>query len=218
MIASVFSSLLYVFNAVLYQARVDLGALHSFASVLNTDMDQAHLNYKKLLRLNRNSTAVLRLYAAFLLDICNDVNHHKLLMDQADQIELNGNRGDTRLATDPSQSSDNMFDPHNAVVLLNADKERTGEIISANSAAETLFGYTKNDLLGSNVALLMPRPWAQRHDQWLDRFHEHAAKQASASDEEGRRKRKQKQVYFVFLLAGLFSFLVFCFFCHFGAA
>ena len=33
-----------------------------------------------------------------------------------------------------------------------------------------MFGYTKNELEGVNVALLMPQPFSQRHASYLTRY------------------------------------------------
>ncbi len=45
-----------------------------------------------------------------------------------------------------------------------------GLIEAVNPAAERLFGYRRDELLGANVALLMPSPDRERHDQYLARY------------------------------------------------
>jgi two-component system, LuxR family, sensor kinase FixL len=45
-----------------------------------------------------------------------------------------------------------------------------GIMQSFSSAAERLFGYTATEALGQNVKLLMPSPYRENHDSYLDRY------------------------------------------------
>ena len=48
--------------------------------------------------------------------------------------------------------------------------DERGRITSFSSAAERLFGYSEDELLGNNVSCLMPSPDRERHDSYLGRY------------------------------------------------
>lgn len=48
--------------------------------------------------------------------------------------------------------------------------DNTGLIEQVNPAAEQLFGYTVEELVGENVSLLMPEPHRSRHDRYIQTY------------------------------------------------
>ena len=55
-----------------------------------------------------------------------------------------------------------------AIITIDA----AGVIRSVNLSTCSLFGYDESELLGRNVATLMPDPWASEHDSYLRRYEE----------------------------------------------
>lgn len=58
---------------------------------------------------------------------------------------------------------DNVAD---AIVAIDKD----GVIETFNNAAERMFGYSVDEVLGANVSMLMPSPYREEHDQFIVRY------------------------------------------------
>jgi two-component system, LuxR family, sensor kinase FixL len=48
--------------------------------------------------------------------------------------------------------------------------DERGLILFFSTAAEQMFGYSEQEVLGENVSMLMPSPDRERHDAYLDRY------------------------------------------------
>ena len=74
---------------------------------------------------------------------------------------------DARALQDALQYNQTILDSMgDALVTIGAD----GLIRSFNKSACALFGYTQEEILGRNVALLMPEPHRSKHDNYLARY------------------------------------------------
>ncbi|HSI64537.1 MAG TPA: PAS domain S-box protein [Candidatus Saccharimonadia bacterium] len=86
----------------------------------------------------------------------------------------------------------------NAIVTMRED----GSILTANSATERMFGYTKSELLGSNVSMLMPSPYREEHQQHQKRYRKTGERQVSGVGREALGLRKDGSVFPIDLSVG----------------
>jgi two-component system CheB/CheR fusion protein len=50
--------------------------------------------------------------------------------------------------------------------------DESGQVLSFNRTAETMFGYGAAEVIGKNVSMFMPPPYSQEHDSYLARYRE----------------------------------------------
>lgn len=77
---------------------------------------------------------------------------------------------------------------HAADAIITIDN--SGLLTSFNTAAEKMFGYHSDEVVGQNVAILMPDPYRDHHDQFIQHFHRggHSKIIGVGRDVEAQRK------------------------------
>ena len=98
--------------------------------------------------------------ASFLMDVTNDTDTANVLLKKADELEEKASH-QTRDNLKDTKSNDADRD---ALITISGSKHNLGEVLSVNTGAVRLFGYTRAQFLGGNVNRIIPPPYGQRHD------------------------------------------------------
>ncbi len=70
-----------------------------------------------------------------------------------------------------------------------------GSILSFNKAAEEMFGYKEEELLGKNVKVLMPSPHKENHDQYMSNYLQTGEKKIIGTGREVRGEKKDGSTF-----------------------
>ena len=77
-----------------------------------------------------------------------------------------------------------------------------GHIETFNAAAETIFGFSAADILGKNVSVLMPHPYDNEHDTYIENYIESGNARIIGIGREVQGKRQDGSVFPIGLSVG----------------
>lgn len=113
----------------------------------------------------------------------------------------------------PSESVDGADNERDALLrsiietspdgLVTIDED--GLILSFNPAAETMFGYRANEVIGSNVKILMPSPYREEHDGYMERYLKTGERRIIGIGREVMAERKNGDIFPIELAVGEIS-------------
>lgn len=132
----------------------------------------AKANYQRLLQLNSKSTSAMRMFGHFLSNLNSYSDVGQRYLQKADMQEESANKSSNSNTANNLTLPLSFFDSENLILKISADLETIGEILKVNSVACTLLGYLQAELIGRNISLLIPAPFAENHDNYMRKFHE----------------------------------------------
>ncbi|GLI60701.1 hypothetical protein VaNZ11_002794 [Volvox africanus] len=177
---------------------------------------RANQVYKRVMERYPNNGKLLRCYGKFLEDARHD---HISATKVYAEANRSGAGAGALLSLDLSSGLHGGDKPEfltsmsledDAVVVIDAE----GTIMMVSQAVQKTFGYPKAELEGTNVSMLMPQPFSQRHDSYMARYVASGEPRILDSVREVVAMHKDRYVFPVALcvtrLSGVGSDSIFC--------
>lgn len=130
------------------------------------------VTYTRLLKLNSKSTTALRMFGTFLLTLCNFAEQGARCKAKADLQDETHSKAMNAVVTTTLNQALSFFDADVAVMSISGDFETIGEIIQTSPNTQGLFDFQLSEMVGRNIAMLLPSPFSEAHDRYMKRFHE----------------------------------------------
>lgn len=85
-----------------------------------------------------------------------------------------------------------------AMIIIN----HKGEIELFNHAAETVFGYSQSQVMGRNVKILMPTPFKEQHDQYLNNYQTTGTAKIIGTGRQVKARKASGEIFPIYLSVG----------------
>lgn len=153
----------------LLKINPDLAVLMSVSDKIKTHNDELEL----LLRDRENGDGIdldtLRQFASFqetvIMDELRANQIYEVIKAKKNQITAVGSDYMVKISKTDDLSKHSL-----ATVIISGMRDDFCKIVNTNSAAGAVFGYTKNEMVGRKVEMLMSDVYARIHDQFVSRY------------------------------------------------
>ncbi len=112
------------------------------------------------LSLSEATTAGEVIYVAFIQDITEKKKLEEEVREQLDEAKIQ----EDRIKNLQERTEQTLEQAIDSVVTINSKKE----ITFFNKAAEDMFGYSRNEVMGQNVKMIVPLEHRARHDDYVE--------------------------------------------------
>ena len=143
----------------------DLNILNDLGKKIYTASQESDFFWGQLCKINPNYKAALEMYGEYLKEIRN----HEHLGNS--YIERFYNTMSTKKSIDEhTKTSDVLFSDDTTVIHISGNKEQLGKILKTSQGLSKVFGYSKTEVIGHSINILMPTLFAKKHADFMERF------------------------------------------------
>lgn len=63
-----------------------------------------------------------------------------------------------------------LFGQDTTVIHISGNRESVGKILKTSQGLSTVFGYSKTEVIGHSINILMPTLFSKKHNDFMERF------------------------------------------------
>ena len=156
------------FWTLLYEAKYNqentINDLYKFGSnIIKSNLKIDEL-YNILIKTKTNNSNIFKLYSTFIQDVLKDEEKYQKYQNSKSSIYTESFENEVK-----KYSNFNMdilkLNENKAFVLISARNNDLGIILDCSMSISTIFGYTKEELIGKNINILIPDLFQSKHSE-----------------------------------------------------
>ncbi len=141
----------------------NLYKMNEIVSKISKTISQINITFEKMQKLKNKDFMIIKLYVEFINDILNDkekVEKFENLLEEIEQTK------EVTIDIEFNTENINNSDVYQYIVV-SAKKETYGLISNMSLSLLEIFGYTKKEIIGQSLNLIMPEIFITEHDKVL---------------------------------------------------
>ncbi|CAD8089671.1 unnamed protein product [Paramecium primaurelia] len=151
----------------LLEENPDIQKLQSLGSKITNTVESTSDFYKKLQEMNQNHIKCLQVYGNFLKDIVNDDVEGQRILEKAEYIQKSTAVNKLGLDQERQKYGENA---NTCIITCSGNYNNIGVVTNVNNEITRILGFSKSDIIGQNVNRIMPKVYADQHDQFMKNY------------------------------------------------
>ena len=143
----------------------DLNILDDLGKKAYEASEEVEYFWGLLCKINPHYPTALTIFGFYLKDIRNHLQHGNIFIERGFNTGLGKKSFD-----EVGKSHEILFNDDTAVIHLSGNKESMGKILKTSQGLSKVFGYSKTEVIGHSINILMPQIFAKKHSDFLERF------------------------------------------------
>ena len=156
----------------LTEENPDIKKLESLGSGITKIVEESRSKFSQLNEINSLHQRCLGVYGRFLKEVVNDEITGQKILDRGEKIQRQAH---LRQADENMSKLDENSDT--AIITISGNFRQIGIITNSNSHINQLLGYNKLDIVGEKIETIMPKIFADSHDDLLLKYFENPDRQ-----------------------------------------
>ena len=147
-------------------SQEDLAKLNDYGTKINILVEEIKVRFEKMQKLKHNDIEGLKYYSDFLNYILNDKERAKAFRKRLEEIEivkLNSEETNIMNIDINTLSANNEYQ----YIIVSAQPKKFGIITNVSLGICVMFGFTRNELVGKALDILIPEIFHKEHNEIL---------------------------------------------------